>query len=128
MILNSQNSDRWAYDISRNVVSKGEIYDVAVINQSIENILTTIPGERIFNLSFGSSLMLRVFEIASKKNGEELLNDVVKTIQFWDNRIKIIESEMRLVIDEDNNSALIEIPYRIKTSGLKGVFQKKIIN
>ena len=123
-----ENSDRWAYDISQNVVSKGETYDVDVINQSIENILMTFVGERIFNISYGSNLMLRVFEIISIRSGEQILNDIVKTIQRWEDRIEIIESDMKLTIDVDRNGALIEIPYRIKNTELKSMFKKKIIN
>lgn len=129
MALNQkENSDRWAYDISNNVVSKGEIYDVDVINQSIENILMTLVGERIFNINYGSNLMLRVFDTASVKMGEDILNDIVKTIQQWEDRVKIIEGEMKMNIDPDTNSAVIEIPYRIRNTGLKSVFKKKIIN
>lgn len=127
-IVQKENSDRWAYDISTHIISKGETYDIDAINQSIENILTTVIGERIFNISFGSNLILRVFETASVKMGESLLDDISKTIQLWDDRIKVIDSEMRLNISQDTNSAIIEIPYRVKTTGLKSVFKKKIIN
>ena len=126
--FNIENSDRWAYDISKNVISKGEIYSVDVINQSIENILMTYVGERIFNLKFGSNLMLRVFEIASARMGDDLLNDTAKAIQRWDSRIQVIESDMKLTIDVDTHTALIEIPYRVKSTGLTSIFKKKIIN
>lgn len=127
-ITQREYSDSWAYDLSNNVVDKGEIFDVDVINQSIENILMTLIGERIFNISFGSNLMLRVFELASAQKGEQLLNDVSQTIKRWDDRIDIIDSEMKLEIDVDNNSAVIDIPYRIRNTGIKSRFKKKIIN
>jgi len=122
------NSDRWAYDISQNVITKGEIYDVDVINQSIENILMTMVGERIFNVTYGSNIILRVFESITPQSGEQILNDVVATIKRWENRISIIESDIHLTIDTDSNSALIEVPYRILNSGLTSTFKKKIVN
>ena len=76
----TENSDRWAYDISQNPISKGEIYDTDVINQSIENILMTTVGERIFNINYGSNLMYRVFEIASEKTGEKILDSLQYSI------------------------------------------------
>ena len=126
-IMNA-DSDRWAYDISQNVITKGEVYDVAVINQSIENILMTMVGERIFNITYGSNIMRRVFETITPQTGEQILNDIVAAIKRWDNRVRIIESEMHLTIDEDNNSALIEIPYQIISTGLVSTFKKKIVN
>jgi phage baseplate assembly protein W len=122
-----QNSDYWAYDIAKNVVSKGEVKNVEVINQSIEQILGTLYGERIFNLSFGSDLSLKLFEVVSKNKGERLLNDIVVAIEKWENRIRIIESQMKLIIDSDNNSIYISIPYIVRKESIKGIFSKKII-
>lgn len=127
-MIQPENSDRWAYDISQKVISKGEIYDVTVINQSIENILMTTLGERIFNITFGSNLMLKVFELATLEAGKNLLNEIVKTVERWEDRIKIDKTTMNMVIDVDNNSILIELPYSIKNSSLSSVFKKKIIN
>ena len=79
---NIENVDRWAYDISQNVISKGEIYDVDVINQSIENILMTTIGERIFNINYGSNLMYKIFDLATITAGEKILVDIVNTIKL----------------------------------------------
>ena len=81
MNIQKQMVDSWAYDISKNVLSKGEIRDVDVINQSIESIIGTLFGERIFNLSFGSDLTLRIFDIQTKKSGEQVLNSITDAIK-----------------------------------------------
>ena len=43
-------SEKWAYDIDKNPIDQGEIWDVDCINQSIEMILGTMPGERLLIL------------------------------------------------------------------------------
>ena len=123
-----QQSSNFAYDISKNVISKGEAIDIDAINQSIESILMTTYGERIFNLGFGSSLSLQVFEIQDQKSGEKLLNEIANSIRQWDDRVIIIEDKMQLIIDQNSNSMFLSIPYSVKNSNLKSIFQKKLIS
>jgi len=127
MSINNFQINNYAYDISFNLISKGEVVNEGVLNQSIESILGTMIGERLFNLSFGSPLMLRVFEIGDTKAGNQLIDDIVKAIEMWDNRVSVIESQVRLNINSDNHSASISIPYIINATGLKGNFYKIII-
>lgn len=124
-IIDSTNN--FANDVSIKTISKGQVSDEDVLKQSIENILGTCLGERLFNLSFGCPLMIRIFEIGDAKAGNQLIDDIVRAIKYWDNRVTLIESDIRLNIDLNNHSAFISIPFIINATGLKSVFQKKII-
>lgn len=128
MITQKENVDNWAIDISRSVTSIGEIRDVEVINQSIESILGTSNGERIFFLDYGSSLINRLFEIQTVQAGEDILKDIKNQIQFWDDRIIVDDANMRLQMDTNNNSCIISIPYIIKKNSVNGLYKKKIIS
>lgn len=121
-------SERWAYDIDKNPIDQGEIWDVDVINQSIEMILGTLPGERLFNNSFGYGLQYRIFNIASPEEAEEILNEVASAIKRWEDRIVLLESQMRIYSNVDTHTIIIIIPYYIKRTGVKNTFKKKIIS
>lgn len=119
--------DRWAYDIDKNPISNGEIWDVNVINQSIEMILGTMYGERLFNPSFGFGLQNRIFELFSQNEAEGLLDEITEALKKWEDRITVVESEMRVISDVDRHYIILIIPYIIKRVNIKSVFKKKLI-
>lgn len=121
-------SDRWAYDIDKNPIDQGEIWDGDVLNQSIEMILATNPGERLFNPSFGFGLQRRVFEIMAPDDAENFLDEVANALKTWEDRITVIESQMQVIANVDQNSVILIIPYIIKRTNIKSVFKKKIIS
>jgi len=120
-------SDSWAYDMDKDTRLTGEAYDEDAINNSIENILMTIPGERVFYPYFGSPLTLMVFEQLNKVNGEQLLNGVIEAIKRWETRITIREEQVELNIIQDENAITLVLPYEINRTGLTGTFARKII-
>lgn len=121
-------SDRWAYDIDKNPIDVGEIWDVDTINQSIELILGTIPGERLFNPTFGLGLQARIFELFSPEEADYLLDEVSSALRRWEDRIIVLEQEMRVISNVDRNYIVLIIPYVIKRTGIQNVFKKKIIS
>lgn len=121
------NRDRWAYDLSNKPITKGEIWDTDVINQSIENILSTTFGERLFNPNFGSPLTAYLFEGITQENGERLLDSVIESIKRWEDRVYILENQARLFVSQDTNEIRLYLPYRIKRNNIVSNFDKKII-
>ncbi len=118
--------DPFAYDISKNVVSKGEVYDHEVLSQSIELILTTSYNERLFNPTFGSVLPSYLFDFINERTGEKLLDDCIAAVHKWENRIMIISSQARLQILDDQYAIILTLPYIVKQNGTTGIFKKKI--
>jgi phage baseplate assembly protein W len=51
---NTEESDIFAYDMAKNSQTDGELLNEDAINVSIENILMTNRGERVFLPDFGS--------------------------------------------------------------------------
>lgn len=119
-------SDHYAYDISKNILSKGEIYDTEVLNQSIEMILTTMFNDRLFNTSFGSILPSYLFDFINENSGEKLLDDVIAAIHRWDDRIIVISNSATLQILNDQYAIILTLPYYIKQNGVTSTFKKKI--
>lgn len=125
MALNLKG-ENWAYDLSKNIISKGEIFDDACVNQSIECILSTYFGERVFNPFFGSSLGLEIFEGFSNKNGEKLVEDILTSIETWEDRISIDKENVNFVFSSSKNTLEIYIPYVIIKQKIVSFFNKKI--
>jgi phage baseplate assembly protein W len=119
--------DKFAYDISKQALRKGEIWDFDVINQSIELILTTYYGERLFNPYFGSPLANLLGEPMSEQKAESLLVDIINDIKKWEDRITIIENRCQLILDYDNNSIELKLPYYVNKNNIRSIFEKKII-
>jgi len=123
-----QYADDWADDLHIDNFSKGDIVNVDVINQSIETILTTLRGERLFNPSFGSDFTLRIFDTISESMLEQLIDDTIGSIKQWEPRITIIESAVSLVVRPDSNAVFISIPYVINGRNIKATFEKQMSN
>jgi phage baseplate assembly protein W len=125
--INKRYRDKWAYDLSKNPLTKGEIWDDDVIKESIELIIATYFGERLFNPYFGSPLGNMLFENINESKGESLLTDLINAIKTWEDRITINESRCRIILDYDNNSIGLQIFYTINQNNIRSLFEKKII-
>lgn len=127
MAITKNFKDNYAYDLDKNMLSKGEIKDDKAINQSIELLITTIFGERLFNPYIGSELTSYLFSPINSGAGEQILNSIIKTVQKYEKRVQLIQSQIKLNIDEDNNSMVLFLPYVIIKNNIVSVFEKKIL-
>ena len=59
------------------------------INQSIRNIVETIPGEAAFNHNMGSNARAYMFEIIDDGTAGLLRNEIERSIQFNEPRVKL---------------------------------------
>jgi phage baseplate assembly protein W len=120
-------SDSFAYDVSNDILSKGEIFDYDVIEQSLENILSTFFGERIFNPYFGSSLGDQLFELSSSSSfqNSNFLRTLIDQISTWENRITFITDECYFDPEEDNSISL-NLSYVINKNNVRNTFKRKI--
>ena len=120
-------TDGFAYDLSKDIQNKGEIIDNDVIIQSIENILSTSFGERIFNPFFGSILPETLFETITEDNAEEFLESLINSVQTWEDRITIDRSTAQLKLNLDDNTMIIILPFIINKNNIKSTFKRKVV-
>jgi len=116
----------WATDASKNGLKDPEIINTDVVDQSIELILTTVRGERLFNLTFGSRFSLLLFDNMSKDSLNTLVAECIADIQRWEDRVIILEKNVNLTVNYDEHMISLSIPYVIKANGQYGKFQKII--
>ena len=109
-------------------VKSGDILDqgVEAINSSIENILGTGFGERVFLPQFGSRIKSLLFENVNDSTAQEIFNVLTDAIKDWEPRISISFEESYIVPDIDNNSYQISLVYKILEIDLQGEFQANI--
>ena len=116
----------WAYDLAIGSLKSDGLVNEDVINQSIEMILATPIGTRLFNLSFGSNFSLRIFDNMSETYLRRVLEDTLNAISTWEDRIIVIEEDVELIANPDTNSISLTIPYLILERNILGTFSKII--
>lgn len=89
--------------------------DANAVKNSIKQIFTWIPGERILNPEFGSKLRLLLYEQITDENHEKIISEIQHCITEWEPRVKLIDvSKITTVDDIEENTVHIQIKYRIK--------------
>lgn len=64
-------------------------YDIEAIKNSIFNIFTTIPGQKILNPTFGLNLLYFLFSGISEINGRILGETILKGLQKYEPRVLV---------------------------------------
>jgi len=123
-----QYNEDWAYDLSKDFISKGEVFNSDVINQSIHLIVTTIPGERLFNRTFGSPLYINLFENLTESKANSILTDVINSIKRWEDRISVDEPNCKMNIYTDEHTLELIIPYVILKTRETNQYQQKFFS
>lgn len=127
MGIDQSKNKIYAYDIAKKVLTRGESHNEEAINISIENILSTSYGERIFLPEFGSPLMSMMFENMTPAMGDQLISEIIRSIERWEDRILIYKSRVTMQLILDSNMVILSIPYSIIQNNMTGTFKKKIV-
>lgn len=113
-------------DISSECNSIIEIYSFEAIDQWIEHILCTIPGERLFNLNLGSPLYKILFDNSNSDNLSQVFNQIIQVIEKWIPDITIDNDSSRYNFDETKHTLTIEIVYYSKKLASSHKFSRRI--
>jgi len=126
-LLKTDRVEEYAYDLHKNVLTRGETINDSAINISIENILSTIRGEKLFTPRFGTILPLVPFEHLNLASAQELLRILLRDIRRFEKRVTVITEQVKMDLRTDENSLTLVIPYVINRNGLNSTFSRKII-
>lgn len=116
----------FAYDLSHNVFTKGEVFDEKAINESITLLLLTMKGELIFRPNVGTSLPTVPFENMTTSINNEIVNTVLNEIESVEQRISFVRSECKVFVYPDENSIDMSLKYYILRTGEVGEYKQKI--
>ena len=95
------------YRIEKNI-------NVKAVQESLHNIFTWIPGERILNPEFGSNLYRYLYAGITDFNTEQIMAEIRKCISEWEPRVQLEQvKNISTVDDTENNTVHLEIIYTI---------------
>lgn len=88
--------------------------NVQAIKNSLRNIFSWIPGERVINPEFGCSLYKYLYEGITDFNVEAIMTEIRGLVTQWEPRVTIDKVvNVATVDDTENNTVHLEIIYRI---------------
>lgn len=116
----------YALDISKKAMTQGQVIDKQVITQSIETILMTDRYERVMEPSFGSFLSGLVFETLDSTQASKLLDDIIRLIRTYEDRITILSNRCNLKVNLPGHYIELKILYVINGGSVEE-FNKRIV-
>ena len=87
------------------------IKNETAIARSIRNLVFTIPGERFFNETLGSTISKSLFENINDISAEIIRNQIESVIQNYEPRVDLISVEV--LPNYEENSFDVNISYNI---------------
>ena len=88
-------------------------YDLGAIRNSLFNLFTTIPGQKILNPYFGLNLMQYVFEACDEDMANIIGNQIVNGVTTFEPRVNLIK--VLVIADPENQQYIITISFRVPT-------------
>lgn len=96
-----------------------DLVNVNAVRNSIRQIFTWVPGERIINPEFGSRLRLYLYEPITEENQERIVAEIKAAVMKWEPRVAVDRVvKVTDVSDLEENTVRLDIYYTIK--GLNG--------
>ena len=95
------------YTQNTQLLKKREIKDIqnseniGAIKNSIFNLFTTMPGQKILNPVFGLNLQQFIFTGLSELNGKLMAETILKGLNKYEPRVKV--KNVNVEVDYDNN-------------------------
>jgi phage baseplate assembly protein W len=94
-------------------------YDVDAIKNSLNNLFTTTPGEKILNPEFGMELRKYLFEPATIEVAERIRSDIYIQVGKFEPRVKI--NNVQITVFEDVGEFDIVVYFSIPSINIHNV-------
>lgn len=104
-------------DLTFEAKPSGDIYikkDAAAVKQAVKNIIQTNFFEKPFQPFFGADVRSLLFELANDETGEDIKDQIIRAIEQFEPRARIID----VVVDTQpaNNSIKATIEFQVVNS------------
>jgi len=100
--------------------------DVAAIENSLQNLFSTRPGQRILYPEYGMNLDYYLFQPISQQAGEAIGNSILSVVSTYEPRIKI--KAINVVAQPDENQYIIAIYMDIPILSLTNIQSSFVFN
>ena len=94
-------------------------YDINALKNSLYNLFTTTPGEKILNPDYGLDLKQYLFDSATIRVAENIRDEIYRQVRVYEPRVKI--NDVHIKILEDVNEFDIFIYYSVPTLNISKV-------
>lgn len=104
-------------DLTFEAKPSGDIYikkDAAAVKQAVKNIIQTNFFEKPFQPFFGADIRSLLFELANDETGEDIKDQIIRAIEQFEPRARIID----VIVDAQpaNNSIKATIEFQVVNS------------
>jgi phage baseplate assembly protein W len=87
---------------------------VALVAYSVQQIILTVPGERMWNPEFGCRVKTIIFEPLTNTLAETVQSLIMEALRRWEPRVRVKASDITVVASQDINTRVtINISYTI---------------
>jgi len=115
---NSFNINNFLYQ--KNEISDIKVdYDLDALKNSLYNLFTTTPGEKILNPNYGLDLRQYLFVPATIEVAENIRDEIYRQVRVYEPRVKL--TDVHITILEDVNEFDISIYYSVPTLNISNV-------
>ena len=91
-----------------------KLVNVNAIKNSLHNIFSWTPGERILNPEFGSNLRKLLYEGLTDFNQELIIAEIHNSVSQWEPRVRIDDIvKLTSTDDVENNTVYLRVIYSI---------------
>lgn len=110
----NQSNSQQIIKISNDTYELERLVNVRAIRNSLKNIFSWIPGERVLLPEFGSNLRKLLYEGITQHNVEQVIAEIKHIVTKWEPRVTITNIvDASTVDDHENNTVHIKIIFVI---------------
>lgn len=89
--------------------------DTVAVRNSVHNIFSWIPGQRILNPEFGNKIREYLYEGMTNFNAEQVIAEIRKAIELWEPRVEIDDITRSDTVEQnEENEVDIVVVYHVK--------------
>lgn len=97
-----------------NALKVNKSVNVQAIKNSLKNIFTWIPGERILLPEFGSKLHMLLYEGITQLTEERIIAEIRGCVTEWEPRVQIVDIRNISTVDNtEDNTICIDVVFTI---------------
>ena len=107
-------------DISMKAKQQGDnftidrLVNVNAIRNSLDNIFSWTPGERVLNPEFGTNLRKLLYEGITDFNVEQIVAEIKHAVAQWEPRVQVANIvDVSTTEDHENNTVHLKVIYTI---------------
>ena len=105
---------------SKNIIKDINVsYDLEAVKNSLFNLFTTMPGQKILNPVYGLNLMQYIFTGITEDNAQAIGDNILRGISKYEPRVVV--RKIYVIPDPENNTYQIGLRLDVPTLNITGI-------